>query len=424
MVAHPVNRAGVATAEAEAWLAMAFRAAHQAALSKSELSDLCEHIIQASLPACLVGHSTADRLVLSEREAVFRYAAEHFGKKMGIGGIRQELRLRGQGKLAQQICGLNDTRRIPAHPGQMVEALKHALSLPLTPSPSSEGEEEPQLDKQLMEPEAEKTPGKVRANAETTIGENAQKCLFFNMDDEKVDRTLEDVEQTYAFQEGHDAVYSKNEANVARRYEYGVEKRVDENAVSWQEKTTGRENQFVQCWTKVFDQVYCVQSGPSALSWGPKPFLTLDVTNTKTDQGQIDAISKNPIAEQVGLVDNTPNDQMPYHEMDKAFGIWRRNAMLNYLSDAELSAGSDEDDEGVASSSDGDDASEDPIAEAFTNSLVDAYFDGTYNRERVKSLLSKFVRGRIASGDDRAAAVREGMCIIKTALALMKEDAF
>ena len=73
-----------------------------------------------------------------------------------------------------------------------------------------------------------------------------------------------------------------------------------------------------------------------------------------------------------------------------------------------------------APSSDGV-ASDDPIVEAFTESLVDSFVDGTNNREHLKSLLLRFVRGRIARGYDRATAVREGMDITKYVLALWKD---
>ena len=140
--------------------------------------------------------------------------------------------------------------------------------------------------------------------------------------------------------------------------------------------------------------------------------------------------NNDPIVEQEGLVEKTPNDRVPCHDvMDKVFGIWRRNAMLNHVSNAELSAGTDEDkkeeevvpdDEYSATGSDGE-ASDDPIVEAFTESLVDSFVDGTNNREHLKSLLLRFVRGRIARGYDRATAVREGMDITKYVVALWKD---
>ena len=136
MVARRVSRDGFATAEAEAWLAMALRAAHLAASGKPALGELFSLIVQVLLSACLAGYSTADRLVLSEWEAVFRSLSGHFGRKIDICAIRRELRLFGEGKLAQQICG-PATPCGSAYPGQTVEALRFELSLPLSPSPSS-----------------------------------------------------------------------------------------------------------------------------------------------------------------------------------------------------------------------------------------------------------------------------------------------
>jgi hypothetical protein len=77
--------------------------------------------------------------------------------------------------------------------------------------------------------------------------------------------------------------------------------------------------------------------------------------------------------------------------------------------------------ENPATSSDGDETLEDPIAEAFTESLVDVFVDGTNKREHLKSLLLRFVRGRVAHGYDRAAAVQEGMDITRSVMALLKD---
>ena len=107
------------------WLVAAMASFRLLDMSGKELRDSRWAALEISRTRW--GTTGADRAILSEREDILIAAGEAVGCKLGAVDLQKRLVAAGRKDLARTFESLNQLRRVPAHPGQLLTQVVKAI---------------------------------------------------------------------------------------------------------------------------------------------------------------------------------------------------------------------------------------------------------------------------------------------------------